>query len=200
MLKFEAKSAVAAIKSVLTAAKQAQQDMQGSIADIRQRIAVLQKQRADVLRAPVSQNVAEDRLSIWLDELVDGFVSTVRYSPNETHTSGPPPIRDFVRSPDIWKLQAPSRHVNMVALLATYLKNDVLSAMLAELSEQYRSGLNFIEEGERRDQLELIDQQILDAELAEEAIIRAAARNGIVIPRRKDASTAVLQASDEQLP
>jgi hypothetical protein len=57
-----------------------------------------------------------------------------------------------------------------------------------------------ITEAERQKQMEAVDRDLLDAELAEESIIRAAEASGFAILRRSNASPMAVLAADETLP
>lgn len=201
-LKFGTSSALtASLRSALQTAKQAQDQMRESIEAIRAHIGDLQSQRKRLLRLPVTEDVAAERVRDWVRRVT---ASSLVPGPSVSGAwlVSPPEIENFTASggDKPWELPYAGATLNVEALLLLALQDQIIEGVLQRLSAVYSAGLDSISEAERAEQLDAIDQQILDLELAEESIIRAAFRNGVPIERRPNVSSAVLEASDAELP
>lgn len=192
------------LRSALQTAKQAQDQMRESIKAIRAQIADLKAQREALARLAVTEEVAAERVREWFDGVIASSL-TVNTTGQGVYQYQPPTMDEFAKSINsvsrkgsTW--EAPNPVVNLPALIAIYLRDEILAGMLSKLSDAYAAGLKNIDEAARSQKLNELDQQILDFELAEESIIRAAIRSGVSIERRADASSAVVEASDAELP
>lgn len=192
------------LRSALQTAKQAQDQMRESIKAIRAQIADLKAQREALARLAVTEEVAAERVREWFEQVIRSSL-TVNLTAEGVYQGRPPMMDEFAKSINsvgrnsaTW--EAPDPVVNLPALIAIYLRDEILAGMLSKLSDAYAAGLQNIDEAARSQKLNELDQQILDFELAEESIIRAAIRSGVSIERRADASSAVVEASDAELP
>jgi hypothetical protein len=76
----------------------------------------------------------------------------------------------------------------------------VRKGLLEIIESRYAAGVTGIDDAKRERELARIDGEILDCDLAEEAMIRAAAAVGITIARRPDADPRAVMARDQDLP
>ncbi|CDZ53074.1 hypothetical protein [Neorhizobium galegae] len=195
-----------ALRGALQTAKQAQDQTRQHLRAIRAEIAELQSQRKSLLSLPVTEDVAAERVREWVEAVLRSAVAPGP-SVSGGYLTPPPPLEAFTkssnensRSGSTWKPPYSGASINVQALLLSFLRDELIAGMLEKLSAIYNDGLENVSEVERAERLNAIDQQILDFELTEESIIRFARRSGVSIERRPDASSAVVEASDAELP
>lgn len=171
------------VASLLSSTRSAGEELRKGIQNLRDHIEHLQGLKEEVLKRPVAYSVAEKRLDDW----VAGQVMFAR----ETATKP----EAFVSSRPGW---APPRFPfvdSMIVALAAQIKQ----SMQEGLRELYE-GLDWVDEADRQAEIAKLDQEILDAELAEESIIRTAEAAGFPVRRRAEADPRAVLATDEALP
>lgn len=172
------------VEGLLKRTRDAGRELGDGLESVRRRVRDLQAQRSEIADLPPTQAVAFERI----DEFVRGITTTARHrAPDPTRFVGPPA-----------GYTAP-RLVDLSDLFAAYMGPALADAMKAEVEDLYESTPG-VTEDDRADRLEKIDGELLDAELAEESIIRAAEAAGFPMARRYDADPRVVLAHDKALP
>lgn len=174
----------------------AQEEMSGSIQALREEIGRLRQERSTLLALPVEAGVAEKRVAEWVEDRVNWSGRMMGHAPASGNWNKPPTPEDFTKSPKEWH----PKESDLLITLAFYLKNELTAAITKGVKELYTNSLKSISEEERTDRLAEIDRNILDAEMSEESIIRAAEKAGFKIVRRKDADPRAVLATDVFLP
>lgn len=170
----------------LSGAKSAMRELSEGVTSIRDQIRSLKGKRRKVASTVVSHDVALERMEKWVDHVAQ-----------QAKAVAPEPAR-FAGSED-WSFPAIHYPETQAAMLMAYLSPHLLDAAKDELAAFYE-GKPTLTERERHDQVAAIDRQLLDAELTEESLIRAAEAEGFPIARRQDADIFALLAHDEVLP
>lgn len=173
------------ISDLLGRTRAANEELRSGIESIRRRIADLNQQRTLLRGLPVSFDVAAARADVWVDQreargqqhapTADRFTWAAGYG------DGPEYLRDDA------------------AMIFAYLGPLVKEAIRGKLAEIYKQAPG-ISEDERAEKLDFLDRELLDAELTEESIIRAAEQAGFPIHRRANADPRVVLAPDEDMP
>lgn len=150
---------------------------------IRAHVRELQDQRRHTEHLPTSLEKAHAR--------VDAFIA----GEQAFAADRAPAPEVFSRSPSDYRRPK----YEMMHLLVAYLAPALGEAMKAAVSVSYVEAEG-ISEDERSERLAKLDRDLLDAELAEEAVIRAAEDAGFSVHRRKDADPRAVLAHVEELP
>jgi len=75
-----------------------------------------------------------------------------------------------------------------------------MAEKMKEEVEAFYASASGLSDEERKHQLRELDRKLLDAELAEESMIRSAENSGFAIIRRRDADPRAVLAHDKVLP
>ncbi len=169
---------------LLKRTRSAGSELRDGVESIRKRIRTLSAQKAEIERLPPPFETACARV----DELIE-------YTVGASMSRTPPPIR-FTEGPKAYRVP---QHVDREDLIAAYLAPQLAEAMKAEVATIYETRPG-ISDDERAERLRVIDRELLDAELAEESIIRTAEAAGFPIHRRPDADPRAVLAHDKVLP
>lgn len=171
------------IAAKLTASKAAMRELSEGVTSARDHIRRLKAGRRQVSASIVTQETAFERLEKWFDAIS-----------REATILAPDPSR-FVGAED-WTYPGAQFPQTQAAMLMVHLAPQVIESAKERLTEFY-ADKEPISEPERLARLALIDRHILDTELAEEGLIRAAEAEGFVIMRRPDANVFAVLAHDE---
>lgn len=175
-------AAAAEIKIALASAREAKNQFRDGVTTIRSYIKTLKLEKASVLALCVSEDVAQERAAEWIDHIARHYgFKAVR----PEHFAQ----RDYQHQPGI----------SIPGILVECLDVVMKETLKKKISEFYRDVPNITGE-ERAAQLAAIDRKILDAEMAEESLIRAAWYAGFTVQRRADAHPWAVMAKDSALP
>lgn len=89
--------------------------------------------------------------------------------------------------------------MHLTEVLYTTLASFILEGMEASIDAAYKT-IEGINEDDRQAETDVLNRKILDAELSEESLIRAANRSGFKTLRRPDADPLAVMAHDSALP
>lgn len=170
-------------KAILSKARSAQEGITEAVLSLRNEIATQQLARAELMRLPVPMHVALERLRAW--------VAAVKTVP------GTPIIRAevFANGSDGWS----PPYAEFDTAVASFILPVILSAGEQMIAEHYGT-ISAVADSGAKAELDRIGWQILELELAEEAIIRSAEASGFPIRRRSDADPRAVLAHDKSLP
>lgn len=167
--------------NALSVSRAAGQQINDGVSEVRQHIQNMKRERRTVINLPVSKETTFERV----DSMFEIILRDARYFyPKPEHFSRP----DF---------QFP--HINADTVLIAQMASTMVEQMKAEIEAFYASATG-VSDDERASKLRDIDRKILDAELAEESMIRAAETSGFPITRRRDADPRAVLAHDKVLP
>lgn len=170
------------ITSVVSAnSRLASKGVSDGLAEVRDLVRELKSERNSIRALPVSKETALERAS----SLIASLTEMSRY-----HYPSP---SDFAR-PDYQQ-----SNVNATMLMSAFLSDQILAAMCDGIGDFYEKTRS-VSDGERQQLIRDVDRRLLDAELAEESIIRSAEVSGLPIFRRRDADPRAVLAHDEVLP
>ena len=161
--------------------RRASKRVSDGLAEVRDLVRELKLERNSIKALPVSKETALDRASSLIALLTE--MSRYHY----------PAPSDFAR-PDY-------RHnnVNAPMLVSAFLAAPILAAMHSDIDDFYAKTRS-VTDNERQQLIRDVDRRLLDAELAEESIIRSAEVSGLPIFRRRDADPRAVLAHEEVLP
>ena len=168
----------------LKRATAASREFRDGIESLRARIAALKSEREQVENLPPTQDIALQRVDDWIENLA--FTARDRT----------PDPRRFVAGLNYYQPYGLDRD----AVLFAYLTPALADAAKARVLDLYANGMAGVSEDERRNQLDRIDRELLDSELAEESLLRGAEQAGFAIQRRADQDPRAALASEEALP
>ena len=176
------------IRAAAQAFRRSSQQVGKDIDSVREQIVENRARREEIARLPVTKEAALARLEEWIGSLLTNKRSGVDHLVAAMTAPGQRPAPDFLRNAadDIARIEW---------VLADRIR-DLVGAALGNFYSE-RQG---IDDAERERQLAKLDDDILDLELCEESIIRAAQEAGMKIPRRPDADPRAVLASDQDLP
>lgn len=170
------------VKTALEKARAAKDQFGAGIKTIRAYIAKLQTDIAHVLSLPVDEETAQQRFSDWLKGYKDNF--GWRLDP-ETFAR-----REFGHFPK------PSD----AEYLLLYLLDEYMGEAMSKRISHFYKETSGITGNERAAELGVLRRNLLDAELAEESLIRAAESAGFKVSRRPDADPKAVLAASTMLP
>lgn len=179
----KAPKAIAALSKLVVDASEAERELTEGLTALRNRIRELQKARDDLLDARPTLESALARVDDWGDSLA------VR-----ARKQAPAP-GDFVRGP-VHYVTPP---VGELSALTVFLGPLLVNAVKGQVRELYGESTG-ITEDDRQQQIEVIERDLLDTEMAEESLIRSAKRAGFPLLRRLDADRRAVNAPDSRLP
>lgn len=139
-----------------------------------------------------------ESLAPTLDVALARVDSWVEYMTHMTRDRMVEPGR-FAKSPMDYVSPEIHGHPNISDNFFAYLAPMFAEAVKEQVAAVYQSTAGITEE-ERAQRLEAIDRDLLDAELAEESIIRAAEASGFPVLRRSNADPRAVLAPDGALP
>ncbi|NGM47951.1 hypothetical protein G5B31_20755 [Rhodobacter sp. SGA-6-6] len=157
------------------------------------------KERAEAIRhAPLDEATALARVDAWLDATATAAVDRLglEYStqPEWTGPSLPMPVFPGDTSPNA----KPGLEV-LLGLIALTNREHLRDVIAGQIGDRL-AGEPGMSDQTRAKRLTQAERDILEAELAEEAIIRQAEASGIAVARRPDASPIALLAAAASLP
>ncbi|RWM21735.1 MAG: hypothetical protein EOR73_09995 [Mesorhizobium sp.] len=164
-------------------ARSAEEEFRQGLASIRAKVEDISRRRDAVLDAPPSVEVALARVDAWWE-------SFVLRSRNKE-----PAAADFLKGPRTYYTPP----VDELSTLTMHLAPALLDQLKDRVRLQY-ARVKSITEDDRRTQVEALERELLDAEMAEESIIRAGKASGFFALRRQDADRRAVEAVDEALP
>ncbi|SIP89866.1 hypothetical protein SAMN05880590_10177 [Rhizobium sp. RU35A] len=171
------------IGGALALSREASQQLGRGVADIRSHIVALKLERKRIAALPVDQ----DETFARIDRLVDVATEAARQLY--------PTPADMVR-PDY---QPKPVALKPELLLLAQMGAEIGQRMKAEALEFYKANPG-LDAATRADRIRSVDRKILDAELAEESMIRSAEAAGFPILRRRDADPRAVLAHEKVLP
>ncbi len=172
------------IGGALALSREASQQLGRGVADIRSHIVALKVERKRIAALPVDQEEAFVRI----DRLVEVVTETARQVyPNPFDMTRPDyqPKYHFAQRPEL--------------LLLAQMGAEIAQRMKAEALEFYQTNPG-LDAATRAERIRGVDRKILDAELAEESMIRSAEAAGFPILRRRDADPRAVLAHEKVLP
>lgn len=185
------------IRDLVEQVRNAQEEMSDSIRGLRNLISTLKDERQRVLAVPVDLERAEARVEEWVDQRISNARRLMFHLPGSGKWSDPPEAIDFTVSPSSWQ----PKESDMIITMITFMKDHLVTEMKKQVRNFYDGWQQeVISEDERAAKLSQLDGKLLNAELCEESIIRAAERSGIKITRRGDADPRAVMALDIDLP
>lgn len=173
---------LAKIKSAFTASRKAASTLGSNLDEVRQHIATLKDERAQIEGHQPELATALAR--------VDAFAAHLRH-PLDDFYIGHFAVAGKFTMPDVLARDR---------LALAGCADLVADALKAKLKAFYTDRGDGISESDRQARLQEIDKQLLDLELLEEASIREAERAGFELMRRPDANPLAVLAADEALP
>lgn len=173
------------IKKAIVAANDTQKLLRSGITAIRTQIRELKEERSRISNIPVSIDVAKARVREFHESLIGN------YSTKLTHADM------FIQPPS--RYSRPRIAMHLTEVLYTTLASFILEGMEASIDAAYKT-IEGINEDDRQAETDVLNRKILDAELSEESLIRAANRSGFKTLRRPDADPLAVMAHDSALP
>ena len=180
------------MKSAVARMTKATTDLRSEIDRIRGEIRKLNRERENVLAAPLPLKEAEERLGAWIDQQTDLAALPFRLAA----FTEPEPAKE--RPLHVDETGGRGGGVDLAPVLAALFGDTIKERLAAALKTMpdYEPGLPLAERPKKAAEL---DNQILELERQEEAIITQAETNGIRIARRPDADPrAVLGVEDDE--
>jgi len=171
------------LKDLISRTEAASKELRAGLAQAREQLEALKAQRAEIEDISPTMEVVRRR--------VEEFADRVAHS---VHAEYPSPERFLAGS----HYHRPE-YFEPPQVLAFYLKDILAEAILERCAETAAERLT-ISESERKSKLAKLDEEILAAELAEEAVIRMAEASGFPVERRIDADPRAILSPDEDLP
>jgi hypothetical protein len=176
--------ALKSVSALLSRTRSAGQELRDGVEGIRSKVAKLKAKKVEIESLPPTLDVALAR--------VDGWVEHITYATRQRMIEP----EHFVQSPLAYV--APG-HPNLSDNFFAYLAPMFGEVVKKRVDDVYQNTAG-ITETERQKQLDAVDRDLLDAELAEESIIRAAEASGFPVLRRSNADPRAVLAADEALP
>lgn len=176
-------NALGTIKKLLAGATAATRDLTLAIDQLRAKRLVVLDEIDRIGGLPIPMDQAFAAITRDLDRMVEGARDTV-YTPALLRSSAP-------------RLQAPTTE-GMIGLLVTSNRDEFEKTIRSIVAAEY-DGIDVMEPAARVDALTALAADLAGLERAEEALIRAAEREGLSLMRREDADPDVLLLADEDL-
>lgn len=172
------------IDGIMKRARSAPGDLADGVSGIRAKIDSLKAEREQVEKRPPPLAVAIARAEKWVDRRANAARNSL-------------PSLGVFCGPDY----EDQGYLPFEYMAAGYLAPLIKAALKEDLTSRYEAaGQDEISDEERREELRSIDRQLLDAELTEESLIRAAEMAGFALSRRADADPRAVLAMEEDLP
>lgn len=165
----------------IAATRSASKQLGDGITSIRGHIGKLKQQKSEIALKPVTIEAALARAEGWVHYITRG---SVELSPSAKHFSRP----DY---------QLPI--MNAESLLIAQMAARMSDTLKADIEKLYAERPGITEE-ERVMRVREIERKLLDAELTEESMIRAAEAGGFPVLRRGNADPRAVLAHDKALP
>jgi hypothetical protein len=175
------KSFVRKSSDLVNTTRAAGNELREAIETLRISIIDLKDERVQIENSIPSKEIAEARFLSWIDAMV-AYKDTPRINVFTQGVHYRQPYADPMLEP-----------------LVVYLSSAVKREGITQINEFYSDKKGLSNE-ERDDRLATLDRQILDAELAEETIIRNAEAIGLPVARRADANPLAVLADASALP
>jgi hypothetical protein len=169
------------IGKALSASRQASREVNQSVSELRLHIQDIKRERVRVINLPVSKEETLDRI----DRMFDHLSKNVKHFYPEPKELSRPGFNDIT--------------VDITSILVAQMVPFMTKKMKEEAEAFYASASGLSDE-ERKHQLRELDRKLLDAELAEESLIRSAENSGFAIIRRRDSDPRAVLAHDKVLP
>lgn len=151
----------------------------------RRLIAEVEDQVRDLSNTPVDLDTALSRVDDWLETISDGALKCFPFV--------------LVTDPKPESIGARPTDDHYAPLLWLGVRDKVGAALKAELRRRYAEGAG-ITPSERQINSRELDRRLLDLNLTEESLVRAAEGRGVAIHRRGTADPRAVLAPDEALP
>ncbi|TIN84869.1 hypothetical protein [Mesorhizobium sp.] len=168
---------------MLKATKSAAAEVKSGLDQLRAQIADLKKRRSQLEMAPVPKEEALKRIDALMDHLTeraDIFLRAEQFTERDRYVM-------------------PALGQNAATILLGFAAPLLRQRLVEKLSETYAAGDGPTADAHRQ-LLAKFDAELLDLELAEESLVRAAEAAGIEILRRGDADPRAVLAADSSLP
>ncbi len=159
----------------------ASKQVSDGLAEVRDLVRDLKRERKSINTLPVLKEEAKARAEAFVVSLTE-----------QSKYHCPSPL-DFARN------DYRQSRVNVTMLVSAFLADNILAAMQKNIDTFYETSRG-VGDDERQQLIRDVDRRLLDAELAEESIIRSAETSGFPIFRRRDADPRAVLAHDEVLP
>ena len=160
----------------------------GEVDAIRKTIAPLRSRLEEIARTPVALEDAISRLDAQIATWQRRGLEHISVAPLMTEQGGEIHLPDTVRSARLF-----------CEFLLACAGDHLREALKGKLLSYYSANGPALSLEARQAERAKIESQLLDLELAEEALIRAAERVGIRIARREDADLRAIAADDDVL-
>lgn len=170
-------------EELLASVRSAQDQMVNGVLSIRDRIAELTAERAELQALPVRKAIAVERLEAW--------VRSIKMIP------GTPTL-----TPSAFSVNAPGYSVprsDFDTAIASFAIPLIRQSALSMLETHYET-IGKVDDEVNQDKITSLNRKLFDLEMAEESIIRAADKNGFEIRRRGDADPRAVLAPDKAMP
>ncbi|QOG06546.1 hypothetical protein IGS74_18875 [Aureimonas sp. OT7] len=178
-----------AIRSASAMVKKAQnagRELSDAVETLRSRVRTLKAERDRIRALSPPMDIAIGRIRQWAGEMRDVALSGSNgFIPTPSHFCD----REW----------SPSYHINVEQTFNAYLMPLFLEAFERATREHYET-IEWISDDERETSLIQLDRDLLDVEMAEESVIRAAEASGFPIVRRGNADPRAVLAHDKALP
>lgn len=170
------------VKESMASALEARNQFREGIGTIRNYIKKLKAERDHILSIAVTEETALARFEEWLTHMREAYgykhVKAERFS-----------LRDPGRLP----------LDDVAGFLIQMLDDDIMASMRKRMKAFYQD-IESISGEDRALRLGDVNRRLMEAELAEESLIRSAFGTGMNVPRRADADPKAVMAADSALP
>lgn len=162
--------------------REAGNQLRDGLISIRDHIAKLNRRKEEITTRPPEEKVALARMADWVNA-------------QSAHARSEVPAAS--RFTDA--VHHPVEYFKFDKMAVAYLSGSIKEVLSAEIRALYKKSPG-ISDDDRASQLEALDDDLLDAELAEESIIRAAEAMGFHMTRRANADPRAVLAHKKDLP
>lgn len=170
------------VKSILTKSRRGTMDLFQGIEALRIKISVAKEDRSAIERLPVAKVDAEARVDAWLETIIKADL-----------------MQDLARR-FVQPIYREPKAIDQASIVVAVIHDRVRDAVMKAVTDTYSNGHSGISRQDRDRALAEADERMLQMELAEEAIIRAAEAAGLDVLRRADANPTAVLAATEVLP
>lgn len=174
-------------------------DLLASVDDMREQIASLRAEREKVSRAPRPAAEILDALDSWLDQAATDAVDRLHVNRLTNRTNPVSLSLPFHVDRETTATDASAACTVLLGLLIATSRPAIRQIIEGQL-EDLTKGRPGMSDAELSAKLAELDAQILSAELAEEAAIRALEGAGVAVQRRPDLDPRAALAADDALP
>lgn len=169
------------LKTAVTQQRAALGEFAAQIAGVRKDIAAHKVEAEDIEQRFAPKSVVLQALDSWLEQQVQ---QGKRYAP----------VGDMLRGRAHAEF-SPATGVGLVLAAC----GDSVRRLLAQRIDEVFAGTEGLSNAEKEDALSKLDGEIAALEIEEESMIRVGEAQGLLTPRREDASPMIVLAADEEL-